>query len=94
VAFETFVGLALLVAAVASALLPRGRRWLVVVGVLAAIALGVFAWLGTEYSDEEWESAWMWLPIIAIPLAAVWIVGVGLGYAVRQALSVRQTPRS
>jgi TRAP-type C4-dicarboxylate transport system permease small subunit len=90
VAIETVFAIALLVAAVVSALLRRGHRWLISIGVLAAIALGVLAWLGTEYSDEEWENAWMWFPIITIPLATVWIVGVGLGYAVRQAVSRRR----
>jgi hypothetical protein len=52
------------------------------------------AWLSTQYSDEEWENAWMWLPIVAVPLGGVWILGVGLGYALRQAVMVWRHPSS
>jgi hypothetical protein len=94
VPFETGLAGLLVVAACVSALLPRDHRWLLTVGVVGAIGLGLATWLGYEYGEEGYENAWKWFPIVTFPLALSWSLGVFLGYVLRQALRLVRRPRS
>jgi hypothetical protein len=85
VSAQVLGGLLLLAGAAVSAALPKGHRWLFVIGIVGSAGAGIGIWIATGYEDFE-GPPWLATLFLAALYGGLWSIGVIVGFLGRLAL--------
>jgi hypothetical protein len=78
-------GLLLLSGATVSAALPKGHRWLFILGIVGSAGTAIGLWAVTGYEDFE-GPPWFAAILLTVLYGAPWSLGVAVGFLLREAV--------
>jgi hypothetical protein len=82
-----------LVAGFVSVVLPRGHRWLFVIGIVGAFGVSIGIWIATGY--EAFEGApWLAALFATALYGGLWSIGVIVGFLLREVVGAWRERRT
>jgi hypothetical protein len=73
---------------VVAAALPKGRCWLLILGLVGSVVTAIVLWVVTGYEDVE-VPPWYAAIVFTVVYGGLWSLGVAVGFLLREFVGAR-----